>query len=69
MTKNCRSEFSNLFIKDQTSFENLAHRVDFSKLRKRKQVEDAIRNLETLDVRFFNFRILFLKRIKSLETY
>jgi hypothetical protein len=48
MTKNCRSEFSQLFLNVED--DEIPHRVDFSKLKKRSQVEDAINSFENLDV-------------------
>jgi serine/threonine protein kinase len=54
MADNCRTEFKKIFQeKPDLEIEKSGHRVNFHKLKKREDVEAAVKSLETLDVKLF----------------
>ena len=55
MAENSRREFTKLFHKDKSEDEIIqsGHRINFSKVNKRSDVEDAVKTLETLNVKFY----------------
>jgi hypothetical protein len=57
MAKKSRKEFQRIFDLEEEDT-NAEQRIDFNKLQKRKTIEKAVKELETLDVKKIYFNLI-----------